>query len=238
MDVTQERLTPWVTYFLIAVNAAVFVYELAASGSILGPSDSVIGGLSFYWPTVLAGQWGLLFTSIFAHASWEHIVGNMAFLLAFGPKVENLFASNERKALGHTAFLVFYLMGGAVASFGFAATGGYDSAALGASGAIAFVLGIFWFVFPRSIVTVPLSTQKVRTIYYLGFWFLMQAYFALYGGGGAVAYAAHVWGFIFGVFIAWGYRFKRYQDVAFGLLERPWKLSWREALDALGALVG
>jgi len=243
----QERLVPWVTYFLIIVNAAVWAYELVASASIFGPSDQVLGGLSFYWPNVLPhgvgntanADWSLLLISMFTHASWDHIVGNMAFLLTFGPKVENLFASHPRRYLGHFGFLVFYLLGGSLASFWFVASGGVYEGAIGASGAIAFVLGIYWWAFPKSVITVPLSTQKVKAFYYLGFWFLMQAGLDLFGGtAGGVAYGAHFGGFLFGLFLAWGYRFKRFGETSFGLLELPWKLSPRDALDALGALIG
>ncbi len=241
----QERLTPWVTYFLVLINAIVWAYELVASGSPLGPSDQVLSGLSFYWPDVLphavggtvGADWSLLFLSMFTHGSWDHIIGNMAFLLAFGPKVENLFASHPRRYLGHFGFLVFYLLGGSLAAFWFVASGGVYEGAIGASGAIAFVLGIYWWAFPKSVVTVPLSSQKVRAFYYLGFWFLMQAGLDLYGAGGGVAYSAHVGGFLFGLFLAWSYRFRRFDETSFGLLERPWKLSPRDALDALGALI-
>jgi len=211
------------TYFLILVNAIFFIVELLTNFTI-------VGSLAFYWPTVLVGHWELLLSSMFTHASFDHIIGNMAFLLAFGPKIE--------RNLKHIPYLILYLLGGSFAAFGFVLWGGAYEGAIGASGAIAFILGIFWQVYPNSIITVPLTSTKVRTIYYLGFWFLLQALFTVIHSTGGVAYAAHATGFLFGALLAHHWKLTKYRTEAFGLLERPWKLNAEEALKALGALVG
>ena len=146
---------------------------------------------------------------MFLHGSWDHILGNMLFLAVFGKNVEDGF--------GHLRYVVFYFAGGFVAmmtqtlmtlAFGSATDGRVPN--LGASGAIAAVLGAYFVLYPNStvfglIVIVPV---RISAWFFLGFWFLYQLFeanFGLFGAkanGGRVAFVAHVGGFTFGVIVA------------------------------------
>jgi membrane associated rhomboid family serine protease len=146
---------------------------------------------------------------MFMHGSWDHILGNMIFLLVFGKNVEDAF--------GHVKYLVFYFAGGFAATmtqtaitllFGSAADGRVPN--LGASGAIAAVLGAYFVLYPKSNVRglVGIFPVQLSAWFFLGFWFLYQlleANFGLFGAranGGGVAFFAHVGGFVFGAAVA------------------------------------
>ncbi len=145
---------------------------------------------------------------MFLHGSWDHILGNMLFLAVFGKNVEDAF--------GHLRYLVFYFAGGFVAmmtqtlmtlSFSSAADGRVPN--LGASGAIAAVLGAYFVLYPRSTVfgLFTIIPVRISAWFFLGFWFLYQLFeanFGLFGAkanGGGVAFFAHVGGFLFGVVV-------------------------------------
>jgi membrane associated rhomboid family serine protease len=145
---------------------------------------------------------------MFLHGSWSHILGNMLFLAIFGKNVEDAF--------GHLRYLVFYLAGGLAATLAqtvITVLAGSTADArvpnLGASGAIAAVLGAFFLLYPNSQVTGLLGIFPVRLSawVYLGFWFLYQfveANFGFFGAranGGGVAFFAHVGGFLFGLLV-------------------------------------
>src|SRR5947208_10081337 len=145
---------------------------------------------------------------MFLHGSWDHILGNMLFLAVFGKNVEDAF--------GGLRYLAFYLAGGFVAMLAQTfATLAFGSAAasqvpnLGASGAIAAVLGAYFVLYPSSTVRGLFVIFPVRLSawFFLGFWFLYQLFeanFGLFGAqanGGGVAFFAHVGGFIFGVLV-------------------------------------
>jgi membrane associated rhomboid family serine protease len=146
---------------------------------------------------------------MFLHGSWDHILGNMLFLAVFGKNVEDSF--------GHLRYLAFYFAGGFVATmtqtlmtlaFGTAAEGRVPN--LGASGAIAAVLGAYFILYPNSTVLglIVIFPVRVSAMFFLGFWFLYQLFeanFGLFGStanGGGVAFFAHVGGFLFGVIVA------------------------------------
>jgi membrane associated rhomboid family serine protease len=138
--------------------------------------------------------------AMFLHASWGHLLGNMLYLLIFGNNVED--------RMGRLPFLVFYLLCGYVAAYGFA-LGNADSTTviIGASGAIAGVLGAYLVVFPSARVVGLLGFIPLRLPAWvvLGGWFALQWLYLNAGGnvpGGGVAYLAHVYGFIFGAFVA------------------------------------
>lgn len=191
---------PIVTASLIAVNVAVFVLELVGGNAFvtkwsLVPAD------------IMAGRHlGTILTSMFMHAGFSHIIGNMVFLWAFGPEIEELMTPR--------GYLVFYLLGGLAATV---AQVGADPTStvpnLGASGAIAAVMGAFIVTYPHDrirsllIIFVFVRTAYVPAVLLIGFWFLTQ----LVNLGsivqhpqpsGGVAYAAHVGGFIFGAVTA------------------------------------
>jgi hypothetical protein len=205
-DGLTTRRFPIVNVALIAANFAVWIfYELPNLNSAVFHSSfypcSVDG--SCRAPHSWAISW---FTAMFLHGSWDHILGNMLFLAIFGKNVEDAF--------GHLRYLVFYLAGGLAATLtqtlltlvaGSAADARVPN--LGASGAIAAVLGAFFLLYPNSKVTGLLGIFPLRLSawFFLGFWFLYQLFEANFGifgaraNGGGVAFFAHVGGFLFGL---------------------------------------
>ena len=185
---------PVVTGAIILVNVLVFVLE-------------VMGGQPFVekWALVpahvVAGHgWITILTSMFMHGSLSHILGNMIFLWAFGPEIED--------AMGRGRYLVFYLLGGLAATFAqIVGNSSSTIANLGASGAIAAVMGAFLVTYPldqiRSVLFFLVFTRVryVPAVLLIGVWFLMQLWNAgevAHVQTGGVAYLAHVGGFIFG----------------------------------------
>ncbi|MFD7708684.1 rhomboid family intramembrane serine protease [Streptomyces sp. NPDC059785] len=146
-------------------------------------------------------------TSMFLHGSWVHLLGNMLFLLIFGNNIED--------RLGHVRYALFYLVCGYAAAYGFALLNdGSADPLIGASGAIAGVLGAYLVLYPRArvwvlvpfLVFLPL---RLPAWIVLGFWFALQAVYSSGGGlsgAGTVAYAAHVAGFLVGMVLAWPLR--------------------------------
>jgi rhomboid family protein len=207
-DGIAARRFPFVNVALIAANFAVWIfYELPHLGS------SVFHA-SFYACTVNGAchgpePWGVSWlTSMFMHGSWEHILGNMLFLAVFGKNVEDAF--------GHLRYLAFYLAGGFVATMTQAAMTLLAGTAadarvptLGASGAIAAVLGAYFVLYPQSRVLTLVFVFLVRIPAYvfLGLWFLFQlvegnfGLFSAHANGGGTAFFAHVGGFLFGVLV-------------------------------------
>jgi len=208
-DGMPARRFPVVTVSIIAANFAVWLfYELPHLGSSVTHA-------SFY-PCTVNGSchgpepWGISWiTAMFLHGSWGHILGNMLFLAVFGKNVEDAF--------GAVRYLAFYFAGGFVATITQTAMtllAGTTAEAhvpnLGASGAIAAVLGAYFVLYPNSRVFGLLGVFPLRVSawFFLGFWFLYQLFeanFGLFGSsanGGGVAFFAHVGGFVFGVVVA------------------------------------
>ena len=205
-DGLSARRFPIVNVALIVANFAVWIfYELPHL-------QTAVFHASFY-PCTVNGSchgpepWGISWvTAMFMHGSWDHILGNMIFLLVFGKNVEDAF--------GHLRYLVFYFAGGFVAMLTqaaitllFGTTLESRIPNLGASGAIAAVLGAYFVLYPTSTVRglVVIFPVKLSAWFFLGFWFLYQLFeanFGLFGAqanGGGVAFFAHVGGFLFGV---------------------------------------
>jgi len=191
---------PIITTSIIAVNSLVFLLELMGGEAFvrqwaLVPADIVAGR---HLVTII--------TAMFMHAGWMHIIGNMIFLWAFGPEVED--------AMGPLRSLPFYLFSGVVASLAQIAMAPQSTVLnLGASGAIAGIMGAFVVTYPADrIKTLVLLGIFVRVtfipaILLIGFWFLIQLFSQVGAvadaqGGGGVAYVAHVGGFIFGAITA------------------------------------
>jgi len=185
---------PVVTGLIILANVLVFGQELLR-GEAFALQWSVVPA------QILSGHhWITILTAMFLHASWSHIIGNMIFLWAFGPQIED--------AMGRGRYLVFYLVGGMVAMLAQVAASPHSTVPnLGASGAIAAVMGAFLVTYPRDrIRTVLLIFVFVRITFIpaallIGFWFLTQLFNAgqvAHSETGGVAYLAHVGGFIFG----------------------------------------
>ena len=186
---------PAVTVGIIIVNALVFVAELAGGEPFVLRWSEVPA-------TIVAGHhWITLLTMMFMHGGWLHIIGNMVFLWAFGPEIED--------AMGPVRYLAFYLLSGLAASLAEIAIAPHSAVPnLGASGAIAGVMGAFLITYPGDqIRTLLLFFWWIRITFIpaallIGFWFLIQLFdqvgaVATMQAGG-VAYAAHVGGFIFG----------------------------------------
>jgi membrane associated rhomboid family serine protease len=207
-DGLRPRHFPVVNVALIAANVAVWLfYELPNLGSAVHQA-------SFYPCTVDNScrgtePWGISwFTSMFMHGSWGHLLGNMLFLAIFGKNVED--------AYGHLRYLVFYIAGGFAATMTQTAVTllfGSASAArvpnLGASGAIAAVLGAFFILYPDARIRTLLGIffVQIPAWVYLGGWFLYQLVEGNFGlasssaNGGGVAFFAHIGGFVFGALV-------------------------------------
>jgi membrane associated rhomboid family serine protease len=198
-DNSGRRLTPIVTYGLIAINVLVFLLEL-------NNGEAFIERWAFVPSRFLAdpvGDFGTLFTSMFMHAGWAHLLGNMLYLWIFGDNVED--------RLGQALFFVFYILCGLAATFAqMAISLGSSVANVGASGAIAGVLGAYLIMFPGKRVSVLMGRAVVpmSAVVVIGFWILIQIFsqISVFSAGsqgeGGVAYMAHIGGFVAGVVMA------------------------------------
>jgi len=237
-DINPVRRTPWVTYGLVAINVIVLLLTPGSKSSITGATSNaqLCSQQAFFdhyaaiphelltdhqLTQVATGQPGpspdtcyvtkpayhkwpalsVLF-SMFIHEGWLHLLGNMLFLVIFGNNIEDKF--------GKVPYLLFYLVSGYVAAYGFAfANQSSVEPLVGASGAIAGVLGAYLVIYPRAKVwsLVPFLffiPLRLPAWLVLGGWFVLQwAYSAGYAasGAGSVAYLAHVFGFLFGVLV-------------------------------------
>jgi membrane associated rhomboid family serine protease len=197
-DNTSRRTQPVVTYALIALNILFFFVELSRG-------DAFIETWAFVPSRFLANPGGdflTIFTSMFMHGGWLHIGGNMLYLWIFGDNVEDRF--------GHLRYLVFYLLCGSAATFAqMAFSLGSSIPNLGASGAIAGVLGAYLVLFPQRRVTVMLGygITQMPALMVIGLWFVLQLFsgigsIASSADTGGIAYMAHIGGFIAGVVLA------------------------------------
>ena len=217
-DDNPTRITPYVTYGLIAVNILAFIYELTLAPQQLEGffhlAAVVPRELSASFSGIPVNQplpeWLTLVTSQFLHGGFLHLAGNMLFLWIFGNNVED--------KLGHVRYLIFYLTCGILAALTqwyFSMNSGIPS--LGASGAIAGVLGAYILRFPKTqvLTLIPLgiffTTIRVPALFFLGFWFVQQAFYGVASLNapanigmeqGGVAYWAHAGGFVFGAILA------------------------------------
>jgi membrane associated rhomboid family serine protease len=237
-DVNPVRRTPWVTYGLITINVVVLLLMPASRSSVgTRPALATLCRQEAFYdkyaaiprelisnrplPLVATGRPGpqpgscvavrpsyhkdlplSVLISMFLHAGWLHLLGNMLFLLVFGNNIED--------KLGKVAYLAFYVACGYAAAYGFAATNPHSAVPLiGASGAIAGVLGAYLVLYPRarvwSLVPILLFLPlRIPAWFVLGVWFVLQwAYSVGYAdaGAGAVAYVAHIIGFVLGAAI-------------------------------------
>jgi membrane associated rhomboid family serine protease len=200
-DDSARRLTPVVTYALIAINVLFFLLELSSG-------DAFINRWAFVPSRFLANpasDFLTLFTAMFMHAGWLHLLGNMLYLWIFGDNVED--------RLGHGMYLVFYFLCGLAATFAqMAVNPGSSVPNVGASGAIAGVLGAYLVMFPGQRVRVLMGRYVTTTtaLVVIGLWIVIQL-FSSFGAitdssqteGGGVAYMAHVGGFFAGLLLAY-----------------------------------
>ncbi|MDX1577779.1 MAG: rhomboid family intramembrane serine protease [Gemmatimonadota bacterium] len=218
-DENPTELIPWVTYLLIAANVGVwllvqgmgqgsaFLESLCAFGSIpgeitgslaegervpLGPDATCrVGGLG----------WETIFTSMFMHGGWFHLIGNMWFLWVFGNNIED--------SMGHARYLVFYLLTGILASAAHVATAPASGVpTVGASGAISGIMGAYLVLYPRVriqtlfIIVIFLRVFRIPAWAMLAYWFALQLYLGwgtAGAQGGGVAFWAHIGGFVAGL---------------------------------------
>jgi membrane associated rhomboid family serine protease len=195
----RPKRFPVVTLVVILLNVFVFMLELSGG-------EAFVKQWSVIPVDVVAGKnWVTILTSMFMHGGWMHIIGNLIFLKAFGPEIED--------AMGRIGYSAFYVLGGVVASVAqILATPESNVPNLGASGAIAGVMGAFLITYPR---------DRIRTLFFfgiftritlipaallIGIWFVIQL-FSEIGAvadvqAGGVAYMAHLGGFIFGAVCA------------------------------------
>jgi membrane associated rhomboid family serine protease len=204
-DDSSRRTVPLVTYALIALNVLFFFVEQSGG-------DSFIVRWAFVprrFSANPAGDFPTLFTSMFMHAGWLHLGGNMLYLWIFGDNVEDRF--------GHVGFTIFYLLCGLAASFAqMAFSLGSSVPNLGASGAIAGVLGAYILLFPQGSVRVLQGQQVVQVpaLIVIGLWILLQFFsgigsFANTTESGGVAYMAHIGGFLAGLVLTFVFRGSR-----------------------------
>jgi membrane associated rhomboid family serine protease len=236
-DDNPHTTTPYVNYGLIAACAAVFLWQLSlgdAGGQAAVAAYGLIPGHLFgnvvqdpslpAVPPVLT-----IFTSMFMHGGWMHILGNMLYLWIFGDNIE--------AAMGHWRYLAFYLLCGLAAAltqcFGAPTS---DTPMIGASGAIAGVLGAYLMLFPRGNVKVFvflifITTINVPAFIVLGFWFVGQLLSSAAANAAApgVAFMAHIGGFIAGAVMIFFFRqrsvrfFAPAQTRAFAVARRPYR---------------
>ena len=203
--------TPWVTRFLIALNLLIFLFEAALDRQSLNALIGQFGVVPSHLAAFLAGspRYPLpavvvpFFTSMFLHGSWMHVIGNMWFLFIFGDNVEDY--------LGHFKYLVFYILTGLIAMSTQVAINLHSTApALGASGAIAGVLGAYFVLYPRARVLTWffVFVLWVPAWIILGYWFVLNflsgtatALAVQRQNMGGVAFWAHVGGFISGALL-------------------------------------
>jgi len=201
--------TPWVTRFLIALNVLIFFFEATLDQRSLNILIYQFGVVPSHLAALLAGSATYpaaavvipFFTSLFLHGSWMHVIGNMWFLYIFGDNVEDY--------LGHFQYLVFYLLVGPIAMATQIAVDPYSRVpTLGASGAIAGVLGAYFVLYPRARVLTWFFVFIIHIPAWvvLGYWFVLQflsgtATALAYEGrnDSGIAFWAHVGGFVAGV---------------------------------------
>lgn len=220
-DDNPTRITPYLTWLLVALNVVIFFFEVTGgmfetrtglrgflAGWTLVPAELTQGrDFAINGPT-LQPMWLTIFTAMFLHGGWMHLIGNMVFLIIFGNNIE--------EALGRAKYLLFYLISGvAAAATQIIASPTEATPMLGASGAVAGVLGAYFVLYPKARVNTLvflgffITTIRVPAYLLLGFWIISQ-FFSQWTQSmktmpgepsGGVAYFAHIGGFIAGMLL-------------------------------------
>ncbi|HTL45014.1 MAG TPA: rhomboid family intramembrane serine protease [Vicinamibacterales bacterium] len=199
-DVIPSRTTPIVTVSLIVINSVVFLYQWMLPQHALQVFTAQYALIPAYFSV------SAVLTSMFLHGGWMHIIGNMLYLWIFGDNIED--------QLGHAGFLVFYLASGAVAAVGQVMINPFSVVPMvGASGAIAGVMGAYFVLYPESRILTAIfiffffDLVEVPAIFFLGIWFLMQLLSGVGSLGvsnasaGGTAFFAHIGGFLTGLLV-------------------------------------
>lgn len=210
-DQNSTRTNPYLTYGLIGINVLVFLHEIHLSNEQLEQFINDYAVIPRYLTTNFATAWTTLFTSQFLHGGWLHLMSNMLYLWVFGKSIED--------RLGHFKYLIFYLSCGALAALcQYYFMGIYSSIpSLGASGAIAGILGAYIIWFPQARIKSLLflgffiTMINIPALYLIGLFFVenllsgfasLSATAKMTGEAGGIAYWAHIGGFIFGMVLA------------------------------------
>ena len=209
-DNIKSSTRPFITYLFLAINILVFLYELSL-GPKLDNFIKIFGATPhniFHYQGV--SSYATIISSMFIHANFAHIIGNMLFLW--------IFADNVEDRLGHVKFFFFYLVCGIAGTLLHGVTATNSTIPMvGASGAISGVLGAYVLLFPKAriLAIVPLGffmrITYLPSIVFLGIWFLFQFLFGIVsvGAGSGVAYFAHIGGFAAGLILALPFKFKK-----------------------------
>lgn len=206
-DHLASSRVPYVTYAVIGICVLVFVWQLSLGNPggqqavyALGAIPAVIfGDARLPADLIMVPPMATVFTSMFLHGGWMHLIGNMLYLWIFGDNIED--------SMGHLRYIVFYLLCGVAAVLAQSLPDVHSQIPMiGASGAISGVLGAYLVLFPRArvLVMIPLGfmikTHTLPAAVVLGFFFVLQVVMtAVSKGGGGVAFAAHLGGFVAGV---------------------------------------
>ena len=236
-DSERSRSIPYVNLAIIIANFAVFFYEITISQHVIGRGITQLDIFIYHWGNIPACTFDALgwdqgltarsiecrsqphadltvFSAMFIHGGWLHIIGNMLFLWIFGDNVED--------AMGHALYAVFYLLVGTLAALTHGLVNASElTPAVGASGAIAGVMGAYIVLFPRATVSVIIPFLffipfPLPAFLLIGFWFLAQVFSGFsslgvdaVGAGGGVAYFAHIGGFVAGALLVNAFAWNR-----------------------------
>lgn len=203
-DNNPSRTLPFFTFMIIALNVGIFVFSLFVGLSSMARVYGAVPASLLSFSTVQPiGPVTSIFTSMFLHAGLMHLAGNMLYLW--------IFADNVEDRMGHIGFLIFYLIGGAVAAYSHALFSHNSTMPMvGASGAISAVLGAYVYMFPRAKVDMLVffgfffQVIQLPALIVIGFWAIIQIVSGLLdsGSGGGVAWFAHIGGFLYGLIVA------------------------------------
>lgn len=208
-DTIPHRRFPFTTWFIILLNGVVFFFELSLPEEVLRQFTYIFGVVPerYFNPELVLNQGNYLpfLTSMFLHGGWLHLIGNMWFLYLFGDNVED--------CMGHLRFLIFYLLSGIAASLIFVYFAPHSKfPVIGASGAIAGVMGAYFVMFPRSriLTLVPIFFLpyfiELPAVIFIGFWFILQLFSGTFSliapeSGGGIAWWSHIGGFVVGIIL-------------------------------------
>jgi len=216
-DDNPTRITPYVTYALLLACVLIFIWQIslgdAAQQAVY--SFGVIPSVLFATKSLpleleILPAWLTIFSSMFLHGGWMHLIGNMLYLWVFGNNVED--------AMGHKRFILFYLSCGLLAALTQAVLNpDSEIPMIGASGAISGVLGAYLLLHPhaRILVVIPIGifiyTPWIAAYWVLGFWFVLQIINSLISASdmGGVAYGAHLGGFVAGMMLIPLFKYRR-----------------------------
>jgi len=218
-DDNPTRITPYVTYALLSACVLVFFWQISLGDAVQQAvySFGVIPSVLFATKSLpveleILPAWLTIFTSMFLHGGWMHLIGNMLYLWVFGNNVED--------AMGHKRFILFYLSCGLLAALTQAVFNpDSEIPMIGASGAISGVLGAYVLLHPhaRILVLIPIGiliyTPWIAAYWVLGFWFVLQLVNSLISASdtGGVAYGAHLGGFVAGMLLIPLFKYRNVQ---------------------------